>query len=320
MGIRVIKTAIAALAALYTAYYLGLDTPLSAGLLAILGVEVTRMKGLKSALVRFTASVLGLFFASLLFTLLGFHIWTISLFILLVFPILSRVQLKDGIVTSSVIVFHVFARESVTTDLIGNEIMLLLTGLGWATIINFLYMPKEDNNLALLRRQTEQSFADIFQLMGQTLRNPALVWSGEELLQANKAIEQGLRRAEMNQENRLWGQDRSAWNYYPIYFEMRRQQLESIQQMLLQLSYVYDSLPQGELVAEQFDILADNVKSEVYEGAVERKLPELEEQFKAMPLPKSRQEFEVRAAILQLMHELARYLNIAKRLKKQRSD
>lgn len=320
MGIRVIKTAIAALAALYTAYYLGLDTPLSAGLLAILGVEVTRMKGLKSALVRFTASVLGLFFASLLFMLFGFHIWTMSLFILLVFPILSRVQLKDGIVTSSVIVFHVFARESVTVELIGNEIMLLLTGLGWATLINFLYMPKEDNNLALLRKQTEQSFADIFQLMGQTLRNPALVWSGEELLLANKAIEQGLRRAELNQENRLWGQDRTAWNYYPTYFEMRRQQLESIQQMLLQLSYVYDSLPQGELVAEQFDILADNVKSEVYEGAVERKLPELKEQFKAMPLPKSRQEFEVRAAILQLMHELARYLNIAKRLKKQRSD
>lgn len=320
MGIRVIKTAIAALAALYTAYYLGLDTPLSAGLLAILGVEVTRKKGLKNAFARFTASVLGLFFASLLFLLFGFHIWTISLFILLVFPILSRMQLKDGIVTSSVIVFHVFARESVTIELIGNEIMLLLTGLGWATLINFLYMPKEDENLAMLRMQTEQSFADIFILMGQTLRNPSLVWSGEELLVANKAIEEGLRRAEWNQENRLWGKDRTAWNYYPAYFEMRRQQLESIQQMLVQLSYVYESLPQGELVAEQFDILADNVKSEVYEGDVERKLPELKEQFKSMPLPQSRQEFEVRAAILQLMYELARYLNIAKRLKKQRSD
>ncbi|MBW7473959.1 aromatic acid exporter family protein [Paenibacillus oenotherae] len=320
MGIRVIKTALAALAALYTAYSIGLETPLSAGLLAILGVEVTRMKGLRSALVRFVASVLGLFFASVLFVLLGFHIWTISLFILLVFPILSRAQLKEGIVTSSVIVFHVFAREEVTVALISNEIMLLLTGLGWATVINMLYMPKEDNNLALLRQQTEQSFADIFQRMGQTLRDPSLIWNGEELLQANGAIEQGLRRAEVSQENRLWGQARTAWNYYPSYFEMRRQQLESIQQMLVQLSFVYESLPQGELVAEQFDILADNVKSEVYEGAVERKLPELKEQFRAMPLPSSRQEFEVRAAILQLMHELARYLNIAKRLKKHREE
>lgn len=61
MGIRIIKTALAAIAAIYTAVYLGLEPPLGAGILAILGVEVTRMKGIKSAFVRFIASVLGLF-------------------------------------------------------------------------------------------------------------------------------------------------------------------------------------------------------------------------------------------------------------------
>lgn len=61
MGIRVIKTAIATIAAIYTAHYFGLEPPLSAGILAILGVEVTRMKGLRSAFDRFIASVLGLF-------------------------------------------------------------------------------------------------------------------------------------------------------------------------------------------------------------------------------------------------------------------
>ena len=171
MGIRVIKTALAALAALYTAHYLNLQPSLSAGLLAILGVEVTRLKGLKSAFVRFMASVLGLFFASLLFMLLGFHVWTISIFILLVFPVLSRFRLKDGIVTSAVIVFHVYASEEVTTAIIGNEIMLLLTGLGWATVINLLYMPKEEKRLLELRRMTEEKFSVIFHYMAQTLRS-----------------------------------------------------------------------------------------------------------------------------------------------------
>ena len=320
MGIRVIKTALAALAALYTAHYLNLQPSLSAGLLAILGVEVTRLKGLKSAFVRFMASVLGLFFASLLFMLLGFHVWTISIFILLVFPVLSRFRLKDGIVTSAVIVFHVYASEEVTTAIIGNEIMLLLTGLGWATVINLLYMPKEEKRLLELRRLTEEKFSVIFHYMAQTLRSPSLVWNGEELLEAGNVIEDGTRRAELNVENRIWGQDGDYWRYWPTYFDMRHQQFESIGQMLVHLSLVYETLPQGELVAELFDLLSDDVKSEVYEGAVEQNLSQLRGRFRSMPLPATRKEFEVRAALLQLMLELERYLAIAKRWKKQKKS
>ncbi|BBH19767.1 hypothetical protein Back11_11120 [Paenibacillus baekrokdamisoli] len=320
MGIRVIKTAVAALAALYIAHYLGLQPPLAAGLLAILGVEVTRMRGLKSAFVRFIASVLGLFFASLLFMLLGFHLWTISIFILVTFPILSRFYLKDGVVTSSVIVFHIYAREEVTAALIGNEILLLLTGLGCATIINLLYMPKEEKRLTELRRQTEEKFSVIFSYMAQTLRTPTIVWNGQELLEASKVIEEGRRRSELSRENRIWGQDDEYWRYWPTYFDMRQQQFESIGQMLVQLAFVYETLPQGELVAELFDHLADDVKSDVYEGAVEQSLTELKERFRSMPLPVTREEFEIRAAILRLMHDLLRYLEIAKRWKKQKDS
>ncbi|MFC5648403.1 aromatic acid exporter family protein [Paenibacillus solisilvae] len=320
MGIRVVKTALAALAALYTAHYLDLQPPLSAGLLAILGVEVTRLRGLKNAFVRFVASVLGLFFASLLFIVLGFHIWTISIFILLTFPVLSRIHLKDGIVTSAVIVFHIYAREEVTMELIGNEIMLLLTGLGWATVINLLYVPKEEKKVLELRLITEEKFSAIFHNMAQTLRTPSLVWDGEEVLEASKAIEEGTRRAELSLENRIWGQDGAYWRYWPTYFDMRHQQFESIGQMLVHLSLVYESLPQGELIAELFDHLEDDVKSDVYEGAVEQSLSQLRARFRSMPLPITRKEFEVRAALLQLMLELERYLGIAKRWKKQKNS
>ncbi|RAP78194.1 aromatic acid exporter family protein [Paenibacillus montanisoli] len=320
MGIRVIKTAIAALAALYTAHYLGLETPLSAGLLAILGVEVTRMRGLRSAFERFMASVLGLFFASLLFILLGFHLWTISIFVLLAFPILSRFHLKDGIVTSAVIVFHVYAKEEVTTSLIGNEIMLLLTGLGWATVINMLYMPKEEHKLMELRHLTEEKFGRIFQRMAMSLRSPALVWNGEELLEAEQAIEEGIRRSDISRANRIWGHGSEFVLYWPNYFEMRRQQLDAISSMLTQLALIYESLPQGELAAELFEHLSDDVKSDVYEGAVEAQRRQLKARFRSMPLPVSREEFEMRAALLHLVHELDRYLAIAKRLKKQKNS
>lgn len=314
MGIRIIKTALAAIAAIYTAVYLGLEPPLGAGILAILGVEVTRMKGLKSAFVRFIASVLGLFFASLIFTLFGFHIWAVAIFILITFPILSRFHLKDGIVTSSVIVFHLFNRAEVTTGIIGNEILLLFAGLGWATIVNIIYMPKDEHQLSFYRSEIERSFGVIFQEMAITLRNPAHVWNGGEILEAYNAIDEGALRSVRNRENRLWGQEQ----YWSTYFEMRRQQLESVQQMLVELAFVFEKFPQAVMIADLLDQLSFDVKSDVYEGNVEERIYDLSQLFRTMELPKSREEFEIRAALLMLLHELERYISIAKRLKKRK--
>ncbi|WP_028610631.1 aromatic acid exporter family protein [Paenibacillus harenae] len=314
MGIRIVKTALAAIAAIYTAVYLGLEPPLGAGILAILGVEVTRMKGLKSAFVRFIASVLGLFFASFIFTLFGFHIWAVALFILFTFPVLSRFQLKDGIVTSSVIVFHLFDRAEVTTQVIGNEIMLLIAGLGWATVLNIIYMPKDEHQLTLYRSEIEHTFSGIFKEMALTLRNPAHIWNGNEILEAFHMIEEGAKRSVWNRENRLFGQE----HYWSTYFEMRRQQLESIQQMLVSLAHVFEKVPQAAMIAELFERLSGDVKSDVYQGTVEERLHVLAQLFRAMELPKTRDEFEVRASLRMLLHELERFLGIAKRLKKRK--
>ncbi|GLX68151.1 aromatic acid exporter family protein [Paenibacillus glycanilyticus] len=313
MGIRIIKTALAAIIAIYTAVYLKLDPPLGAGILAILGVEVSRMKGLRSAVQRFVASSLGLFFASLVFTIFGFHIWVVALFIMITFPILARFQLKDGIVTSAVIVFQLFAHGEVTVDVLENEVLLMLVGLGWATVINFIYMPKDQHLLESLKGNVEDLFGAIFTEMALTLRNPIHIWNGSELLEGHRIIEEGARRAVLNKENRLFGQE----HYWSTYFEMRRLQLEILQAMLEELALVYEKLPQNEPLAELLELLSGEVKSEVYRGVTEKRLSELRQMFKAMELPRTRDEFEVRAAILKMTLDLERYLAIAKRLKKR---
>jgi len=316
VGIRVVKTAAATVAAIYTAHYLGLEPPTAAGLLAILGVEATRLKGLRSVGARFAASVVGLLVASGVFLLFGFRIWALALFILIAFPVMSRLQLKEGAVTGAVVVFHVFVSGEVTPELIGNEILLLLTGLGWATAINLLYMPREERGLAARKRETERLFTEIFMELALTLREPSRVWSGSQLLAAEAAIDDGLRLAERNRENRIWAHEA----YWRTYFEMRSRQLESIQLMAKDVAFVYESLPQGELVADVFERLSGDVASDVYEGGAERQLAELETAFRSMPLPGTRAEFEVRATLLQLCRVLDRYLAIARKLKKRRPE
>jgi uncharacterized membrane protein YgaE (UPF0421/DUF939 family) len=315
MGFRVIKTAVAALAAIYTAFLIGVDNPLSAGLLAILGVETTRWRGIKSVFARFMASLFGLLLATLLFEFIGFYIWVLAVYILIAYPLQARTGLKDGIITGSVIVFHLFARGEVNPHAIVTELELLAIGLGWATVFNLVYMPKESNALSILRKKTEEGFSDIFRYLASHLRNPDLVWNGEEVLRTESAIEEGIEVSQRARENRLIHQD-EPWQHY---FQMRRQQLESIQLMMESVAFVSRHVPQAELIAVLFDRLTEDVKSDYYEGETERMLTELEKSYRGMPLPASRDEFETRSALFHLSRELRRYLAIASREKKRKS-
>lgn len=315
MGFRVIKTAAATLAAIYTTYLFGVNNPLSAGLLAILGVETTRWRGIRIVFTRFMASVLGLLLASILFEFIGFHIWVLAVYILIAYPILARTGLKDGIVTGSVIVFHLFAWGEVTLEVIMTELQLLAIGLGWATVFNLIYMPKESKTLAILRSRTEQGFSDIFRRLAQHLRNPDSLWDGKEVLQTESAIEEGTEVSKRARENRLIPQD-EPWQ---LYYQMRRQQLESIQLMMESVAFVSRHVPQAELIAVLFDRLTMDVKSEYYEGETERMLIELEKSLKGMTLPATRDEFEIRSSLFHLLRELRRFLAIASREKKRKS-
>jgi len=313
MGIRVIKTALAAIIAIYAARYFGLQPALSAGVLAILGVEVTRKKGLKNASIRFVASVLGLIFASLIFFFLGFYYWTVAIFILVAFPILSRFQLKEGIVTSSVIVFHLYSFGEVTMPIIWNEIALLFVGLGSATIINMLYMPKDETSIKQVRKQLEEYYYQIFHELANTLRDPEYIWSGKELLLAEEEIKRGQALSVRSKENKLWTDE----GYWLIYFQMRREQLDCISHMMTMMARVHQKVEHSEQIALLLIQLAKDTKSEVYVGRVKLMLEELTEQFRGQELPKTREEFEVRATLVMLMHEMHRYLDIAKRLKRK---
>ncbi|UUZ79297.1 aromatic acid exporter family protein [Paenibacillus sp. P26] len=310
MGFRVIKTAVAVLAAIYISAAIGLQTPNAAGPLAILGVDVTK-KRVRTSFQRFAASLLGLLFGAGLFWALGFHVWVIGIYILVLYPILSRLKLRDGVVTSSVVLFHVFNAGRLEPQLLWNEVALLIVGLGTATVINLLYMPKEDKRLTESRDRLELLFSQIFTEIGHHLRDNTYVWSGHQLLEAEDVLEEGRKAAQRVSENTpLSGE--TAWG---VYFYMRKQQMDSIQRMVQLVAQVYETLPHGEILASVFDELSVDVTVKYYTGRSEKKLLRLQEDFKQMPPPQTREEFEVRSALLQLMLELKFYLAVAKREK-----
>ncbi|WP_339310017.1 aromatic acid exporter family protein [Paenibacillus sp. FSL M7-0896] len=311
MGFRIIKTAAATLLSILLAAAAGIPNAQSAGLLAILGVETTRKRSLRTISARFFASLVGLFLGCILFFALGFHYWVLGLYVLFGFPLIVKAGFKEGIVTSSVIVFRVFGQADITVHILLQQVELLIIGLGSAGLVNFIYMPETGGMIAGIRKEVDGYFSVIFRQMARTLRDPGYIWDGKELIGAGEAVQKGLSAASREMENHVIHPD-EAWN---VYFYMRKEQLESIQNMMQLLSQVYRQLPHGDMVAELFDQLSGDVLAEEYTGRTERLLEELQQEFQEMELPDSREEFEIRSAILQLCRELALYLKIAKRYK-----
>lgn len=308
-GFRVIKTAVAAFAAILIAHFVGIPSATSAGLLAILGLDTTIKRSIKTVVDRFFASILGLLVACALFGILGFHYWVIPLYILVAFPAIVKATFKGGIVTNAVVVFHVFNAGAISWPVLWTELQLLVIGLGSAMLVNLVYMPNPEEKLAKIRGEADECFSRIFAQFARTLRNADYVWDGKELIEADKKVEEGLALARRSLENQVVKAD----EFWSVYFYMRKQQLESIQTMAQLVSQVYRKISQAELTAELFDRLEQDVKSEHYTGRAEDMLTELEERFKEMSLPHTREEFEVRSAILQLCRELNRYLKLSKK-------
>ena len=73
-----------------------------------------------------------LFFGSFIFNLLGQNAIVLGLIVLLFIPLTVMLNVQEGVVTSCVILLHVFNAKVIGLHLIINEILLLIIGLGIA--------------------------------------------------------------------------------------------------------------------------------------------------------------------------------------------
>lgn len=102
-----------------------------------------------------------LFLGSAIFSLLGQSPIVLGIIVLLFIPLTVVLKVQEGVITSCVILLHVFNAKSIDAHLIVNETLLLLIGLSIAFTMN-LMMPSLDKQLDEYKCQIEQQIADIF--------------------------------------------------------------------------------------------------------------------------------------------------------------
>lgn len=312
MGYRTIKTAVGAGLAVWLAGLLDLEFATFAGIIVIMCIEKTKKKTLITMKDKFFASLLSLFLGALFFELLGYHPLVFSLFILLFVPLLVRLRIQLGFVTSMVVVLHVYTLQYANTEVFLNEIYIIFIGMGIAMLVNSM-MPSLQRDIDTYKMKIEDKFSVILYEFAAFLKNSERDWNGKELLEVEDIIDKAKGMASQDVENHLLRKFNS--DYY--YLDMREDQLELIKHMVKIVAVVATTdvhVKQKIMFADFLEYISDNVHSGDTTNTSLNTLNELMVSIRETELPKTREEFEVRANLFYLVFEMENYLNIKKKL------
>ncbi|MBT2645864.1 aromatic acid exporter family protein [Bacillus sp. ISL-34] len=303
IGYRTIKTALGATLAIIIAQMLNLEYFSAAGIIAILCIQVTKKKSVYASWHRFLACLIAMAYASLLFQFIAFHPLVIGLILLIFIPTTVALKINDGIVTSSVIIMHLYGAGDITFSLLINETILIAVGVGVALVMN-LYMPSVDDKLLAYQESIETNFSAILMGIVRYLRDNDHTWDGKEITETANLLNQAKSLAFRDVENHFLREE----DLYYHYFKMREKQFEIIERILPLVTNIPLVVKQSGIVADFIEDLAENVHPQNTAILYLKKLEEMEIHFRGMALPQTREEFESRAALLQLMKEMERYL------------
>ena len=157
IGYRTVKTAIGVTLAISIAQLIGLNSFPSAGIITILCIQVTKKKSLYAAFCRFVACIIAMIYSTIFFEGIAFNPIVIGLMLLVFIPTVVKLNVQEGIVTSSVIILHIYSAGHVTPKLLLNETGLLIIGITVALIMN-LYMPSKEKEMKHFQESIERDF------------------------------------------------------------------------------------------------------------------------------------------------------------------
>ena len=297
MLIRAVKLSFGALVGILGAYFLGLTSPLTAGIIVLLSLGKTKRSSVDIALVRIKSVLFALLLASMLFLILGFTVYSYGLFLLLYIPFVLKFKLEDGLIIGSVLSTHLITAATVDAHTLFNTMMLFVIGVSVALILN-LYMPDMSKEIAKDQQYIEDKFRELLFIIATIIRGDKN-FDRKMLIEVEHFIGHALVRARANEDNYLI----TDVSYHTSYIKMRRLQFDVLVRMFELGVKVNMNLIQADLIADLTEELA-RVLSETNSGQdLLNKIEEISVMFQKGELPQSRSEFENRAVLFQYLSE-----------------
>ena len=317
--IKVLKIAVGSSISIFITSLLGLKFSPAAGIITLLSIGDTKKDTLKVAYKRFFAFLFSLGIAYPVFQGIGYHEVAFGVFLLVFVGICYMFRLQDGISICAVLVTHFLTEGNMSFSLIINEFLLLLIGVAVGIILN-LYMPSNTQMIRQDMKEIEEDMKLIFSRISSFLSN-----NGEEVEGAKQSvpmqclnrkyddiifrpmedhIKAAMGRAYENVNNNLL----SDTKYYIQYTEMRYSQFMKLKQIYANICFLTALPVQANIIADYMEEIVERFHEHNNAIALIEKLTEIRSEFKEEPMPVSREEFENRAILYNILYGLEEFL------------
>lgn len=306
IGERTVKLVLATLLSILAAQFFQLEHTLAAGIIAILSLLDTKRASFIIAFKRMASTILAFLIASIIFYIMGFTVWAFGIYLAIYVPIAYTFDLQIGIAPASVLVTHFMGAGSIALTWQLNGLGLMFLGAAGALLIN-LWMPS-------YLSQLEESKVEIDNKLSYVLKVISFKLSGvepsDQLKELLSELEEQLldskKKALNEYDNQLFNKE----DYLVRYLEMRQIQINILKRMLYSLQNITLETSQAFILAELFKETAEQLNEKNTGFALLEKISVLYREFRKSELPKSRDEFENRAFLFQLLHEIEAFIEI----------
>jgi len=300
------KMSISATIALILANLLKLQFSAVAAVIAILSIQDTRKKSLIVGKNRIVACITAILLSVIIYKFLGQNSLTFAVFLLVFIPITSRFKISEGMVPAVVLSTHLLVADEITLYWVINELLIMIIGVGIASIAN-LFMPSLHHQFNEDKEYIEKSYRVILSKMSKSLLTYSVDRDEEVIVRdIEKRLNESIERAYKIANNNLLKSD----SYYVDYMNMRKSQFDIIKKLRSHFEKFYMSFEQTYMIAKFTKSVADQVKDTNDCKDLLKELEKIKLDFKQMALPKTREEFENRAQLLQFLNDMEDLLRI----------
>lgn len=300
------KMALSATIALVIGQTFGFKYSTVAAVIAILSIQDTRKKALIVGRNRAVACIIGQILSIIIYLFINKGAIGFGIFLLILIPITSRFNIQEGMIASVVLSTHLLLEDKINLNLIINEFGIMIIGIGVASIAN-MFMPALEDEFAKDKIQIEELYKVILLKMSKSLLTQTVDIDEQKIIDGTeKKLISSNSTAHKIVNNNFF----KSSSYYTDYIAMRRNQFDTIKKM--RKNFERFSMPVDQM--KNMSIFLKRVAENITESNDCKELlyglEKLKIQYKSMELPKTREEFENRAQLLNLLNDIEDFLNI----------
>ena len=310
IGTRTLKTAVAAGIAMLISETIHLDYFVFAAIIAILSIQETRKKSIRASYERVMASLLAIGMGAAMFTLLGYSPVTLTLYFVIFIPLVQQLKLQDGLITSVVILTHLYTEAQFSVELFINELLLIAIGVGVGLVVN-MYMPTLDREIERIKESIDRSLAVLFYDVAACVETGVYNNHSMMLIKTRDYLKEGKDLALRRMGNSI-GKRNEDMDY--LYFRMRERQYDILKRVADNAREITMVVNEAKPVATFLRRVGDHVNEQADASVFLHELEEMIEHYrKNVPLPTTREEFEVRSSLLNILSDVKSYLILKER-------